>query len=350
MDAATPSDATSQSARARLHRSAPTHCGLQEPSRLFPARSSRAPRAAAAAAVTAPDARRHFGEGITRVGDRLLQLTWRSGTLLEYADVATFDDADAQNLTAGVTARDTGLSDGWGITYDGTHVIITDSTADLRWFEPDSLHEVRREVIRDGDAAVPWVNELEWVAGQVSCREVPLHTLKQRMRLATAVHHRKSGSVADAAPACGHLRVQEHCAGAATMSQSISSTLDSAAHVAVEAPFAHLRGARGLQLWGNVWQTNCVARIDAATARVTAWLELGALTAKTRRHNAAIGAPMDVLNGIAHDAQAGTFYATGKYWSRMYELKVTEAVAEASAEELAGVRQRCIPRIRGAGL
>jgi glutamine cyclotransferase len=113
---------------------------------------------------------RLFGEGLVRVEDRLLQLTWQEGTLLEYSDVHTFHAANLSDVVstgALVRRRDTGLSDGWGLTWDGKHLIITDSTPTIRWLDAETLKVVRQAVVMDGDKPVPWVNELEWVNGQV---------------------------------------------------------------------------------------------------------------------------------------------------------------------------------------
>ena len=84
-------------------------------------------------AVSLP--RHLFGEGLARVGRRLLQLTWQRGTLLEYTDVSTFHRADVVNFSAGVQKRDTGLRDGWGITFDEAknELLITDASTLMRW-------------------------------------------------------------------------------------------------------------------------------------------------------------------------------------------------------------------------
>jgi glutaminyl-peptide cyclotransferase len=112
-----------------------------------------------------------FGEGLVRVDNRLLQLTWKVGTLLEYPNIKTFHSAflstTASEKDVGVLRRDTGLSDGWGITWDGKHLIITDSSPTIRWLNATTLKVDREAVVMDGDRVVPWVNELEWINGQV---------------------------------------------------------------------------------------------------------------------------------------------------------------------------------------
>ena len=120
-----------------------------------------------------------FGEGLTLVNNSLLQLTWRRGTLLQYTDLDSFEKADfaaAQKASqrgsdgagaAGVVVRDTGLSDGWGIAFDGEELLVTDSGVTLRWFDPARLQVVRSAVVRDNGTAVPWLNELELIDGEV---------------------------------------------------------------------------------------------------------------------------------------------------------------------------------------
>jgi glutaminyl-peptide cyclotransferase len=128
--------------------------------------------------VTLP--RHLFGEGLTRASDRLLQLTWRRGTLLEYSDVGTFHTADLANFTRGVaTSRDTGLHDGWGITWDAASdlLVVTDSSPKMFWFDAASLALRREAVVRDGGVEVPWVNELEWIDGEARLPLLLMHDL-----------------------------------------------------------------------------------------------------------------------------------------------------------------------------
>eukprot|EP00889_Picochlorum_renovo_P003959 jgi/Picre1/30989/NNA_006347.t1 len=98
-----------------------------------------------------------FGEGITRLGDTLYQLTWQSPKILEY-DVDNFDN---QKM------RKTSLKDGWGITNDGTSLIIGDSSHVLYFVNPSTMKTERSIPVTDDGASVTWVNELEWVDGLI---------------------------------------------------------------------------------------------------------------------------------------------------------------------------------------
>ncbi len=71
------------------------------------------------------------------------------------------------------------------------------------------------------------------------------------------------------------------------------------------------------QILANVWQSTQLVRIDPKTGAVTAWIDASAVPApadKTGRE--------DVLNGIAYDAAADKLYLTGKYYSRLYEVRL----------------------------
>ncbi len=65
----------------------------------------------------------------------------------------------------------------------------------------------------------------------------------------------------------------------------------------------------GKDLLANIWTTDRIVRIDLATGNVTAHLDLDRL-----RQEAARGREIDVLNGIAYDAQSHRLFVTGKLW------------------------------------
>ena len=71
-------------------------------------------------------------------------------------------------------------------------------------------------------------------------------------------------------------------------------------------------------VYANVWQTDVIVRIDPATGRVTDTIDAAGLLQGPDR----LGA--EVLNGIAHDPRAGTFYITGKWWPKMFEVRFVD--------------------------
>lgn len=84
------------------------------------------------------------------VADRLFQLTWLSGKTYYY-DVNNFQNFSMQN---------TPLSDGWGATTDGRHLIVSDGSSTLTFLDPDTLGKVKSIVVADNGSAVPMLNEV----------------------------------------------------------------------------------------------------------------------------------------------------------------------------------------------
>jgi glutamine cyclotransferase len=70
------------------------------------------------------------------------------------------------------------------------------------------------------------------------------------------------------------------------------------------------------QLYANVWHTDRIAVIRLDTGDVTAWIDLAGLKPASVRNSEA------VLNGIAYDAARDRLFVTGKWWPRLYEIRV----------------------------
>ncbi len=70
-------------------------------------------------------------------------------------------------------------------------------------------------------------------------------------------------------------------------------------------------------IYANVWQTDRIARIDPQTGRVTAWIDLTGLLSPQDRQQ-----PVDVLNGIAYDAERNRLFVTGKLWPKLFEIEI----------------------------
>ena len=166
----------------------------------------------------------YFGEGITLAGDAIVQLTWQAGVGFVY---------DRKSFERQRTFTYPG--EGWGLTYDGTRLIMSDGTDALRFLDPTTFKEVGRVQVKDGTRAVAQLNELEFVKGEI---------------------------------------------------------------------------------FANVWGTDRIARISPKTGQVTGWIDLRGLLAP---HEAA---GVDVLNGIAYDAAADRLFVTGKWWPRLFEIRI----------------------------
>jgi len=100
--------------------------------------------------------RRYFGEGIAISDGLVYQLTWRAHIGFVY-DLETFE----QQKTFFVAGE------GWGITHDGEHLVISDGSSTLRFLDPETQQEVRRLTVTLNDRPVNYLNELEFINGEI---------------------------------------------------------------------------------------------------------------------------------------------------------------------------------------
>ncbi len=98
----------------------------------------------------------HFGEGIAIIGDRLYQLTYTTGMAFVY-DRRTF-------APLGEFRYD---GEGWGLTTDGSQLIMSDGTPTLRFVNPADFSVIRTVVVTENGTPVRYLNELEWVKGEI---------------------------------------------------------------------------------------------------------------------------------------------------------------------------------------
>jgi glutamine cyclotransferase len=166
-----------------------------------------------------------FGEGITIYGNEIIQLTWQSNVGFVY-DKNSFELVQQFNYS----------TEGWGITYDGEHLIMSDGTSTLHFLDPQTYEEISQLAVFDNNDPVTRLNELEYVQGEI---------------------------------------------------------------------------------YANVWQTDRIARIAPGTGRVVGWVDLEGLLSAAERTE-----PVDVLNGIAYDAETDRLFVTGKLWPKLFEIEL----------------------------
>jgi glutamine cyclotransferase len=168
---------------------------------------------------------KYFGEGITLYGKRLFQLTWQSKTGFIY-DPETFRRLG--HFSYG--------TEGWGITTDGIHLIMSDGTSTLRVLEPRTFIVSRKIEVKDGGKSVSGLNELEYVKGEI---------------------------------------------------------------------------------YANIWNTAYIARISPETGEIAGWIDLRGLFGEIGKKY-----EWDVLNGIAYDQEKDRLFVTGKFWPKLFEIKI----------------------------
>jgi glutamine cyclotransferase len=97
-----------------------------------------------------------FGEGITVYNDRIYQLTWKSEIGYIY-NKTSFKLLETFSYSG----------EGWGLTHDRSHLIMSNGTNVLRFMDPETLQELRTVEVTYEMDPVDRLNELEYVEGMV---------------------------------------------------------------------------------------------------------------------------------------------------------------------------------------
>jgi glutamine cyclotransferase len=96
-----------------------------------------------------------FAEGLALVDNRLIQLTWKNQLGFVY-DRDTFKQTHKFQYE----------HEGWGITFDGKSLIVSDGTPSLRFYDPKTFSETKQIEVRHRGQPVFNLNELEWIASR----------------------------------------------------------------------------------------------------------------------------------------------------------------------------------------
>ncbi len=163
-----------------------------------------------------------FGEGLARVGDRLLQLTWHAGIVLVY-DLASLELIDEYGFNG----------QGWGLAYDGSRLVMSDGSHRLTFRDPEDFRWLSTLEVTMAGRPVQSINELEFAEGS---------------------------------------------------------------------------------LYANVWGEERIVRIDPETGEVDGIIDASGLLSPDEKSR------VDVLNGIAYDPVSKTFWLTGKFWPKMFQV------------------------------
>jgi glutamine cyclotransferase len=98
-----------------------------------------------------------FGEGITIFNERIYQLTYKSqvGFVYEKESFKRIQKVYYQNR------------EGWGLTHDGTHLIMSDGSNKIYYMDPEYFTEIRQLEVYDHKGPVTRLNELEYIEGKI---------------------------------------------------------------------------------------------------------------------------------------------------------------------------------------
>jgi glutamine cyclotransferase len=172
-----------------------------------------------------------FGEGITLLQNKLYQITWQNKVAYVY-DAQTFKKLGEFTLN----------TEGWGLTNNGTDLILSDGSSNLYFLNPQTFQELRRVGVYDNMGPRAAINELEYINGYV---------------------------------------------------------------------------------YANIYQTDFIVKIDPSSGKIVGRADLSDLRSKAGIPpiTGAEGSP-EVLNGIAYDSANNRIFITGKYWPKLFEIKL----------------------------
>lgn len=97
-----------------------------------------------------------FGEGSTVLNNKIYQLTWMDHKVFIY-------DANTYKLIKELTWP----MQGWGLTTDSTHLIISTGSSDLYIVDPETFNVIKKITVNDNYGPVASLNELEYANGYI---------------------------------------------------------------------------------------------------------------------------------------------------------------------------------------
>jgi glutamine cyclotransferase len=98
----------------------------------------------------------YFGEGIAVVNNTIIQLTWESNIGFIY-----------NKTTFALLGNFTYPTQGWGLTFDGTNLIMSDGTDHLYFLNPTTFQQTREIQVYNGSTPVDNINSLCYINGEV---------------------------------------------------------------------------------------------------------------------------------------------------------------------------------------
>lgn len=98
----------------------------------------------------------YFGEGIAMVNDTIVQLTWQSHIGFVY-----------NKTSLALIGNFSYPTDGWGLTYNGTQLIMSDGSNNLYFLNPTTFQRVGQIQVYEDTNPVTQINELEYINGSI---------------------------------------------------------------------------------------------------------------------------------------------------------------------------------------
>ena len=113
------------------------------------------------------DKKKYFGEGITFLNGKVFQLTYKTKIGFIY-DATTFKKLKEFTFPS---------KEGWGMTTDGTNLIMSDGTNILTYLDPNTLKLVKNISVTENGNSLNNINELEFVKGYIYANVYTTNTI-----------------------------------------------------------------------------------------------------------------------------------------------------------------------------
>tara|TARA_B100001057_G_C22817302_1_gene937975 strand:+ start:75 stop:1091 length:1017 start_codon:yes stop_codon:yes gene_type:complete len=102
--------------------------------------------------------KQYFGEGLTIINNKIIQLTWKSKVGFIY-NLETFEMERSFNYGKSIV--------GWGLANDGTHIFKSDGTEKIWVLDSNSYEEIDYLEVVTNNKKIKNINELEVVDNQI---------------------------------------------------------------------------------------------------------------------------------------------------------------------------------------
>lgn len=99
----------------------------------------------------------YFGEGITILNDKIYQLTYKAKKGFIY-NLETFEVIDSFQFKSFT-------NEGWGLTNDGTNLIMSDGSNVISWLNPEDFSIIKSVQVANNRGNMGVLNELEYIDG-----------------------------------------------------------------------------------------------------------------------------------------------------------------------------------------
>ena len=170
---------------------------------------------------------KYFGEGITILNNKIYQLTYKAQKGFVY-NLSDFSLIDSFQFAS---------NEGWGLTNDGTNLIMSDGTHLLTWINPEDFSVVKTLQVANNRDVINYLNELEYIDGII---------------------------------------------------------------------------------YANIYTTEIIVEIDPKTGKILSEINLKGILNMYKNQNDTV----NYMNGIAYDNEKDRLFVTGKWWPRLFEIKL----------------------------